>query len=182
MTVSGQQLQYTKAMRPVIAGKGLIQDYDGSGFIIEAYLNKTNRHFLREMFKKNLVDTKWLEMPSTLAIIIQFYVYNPNLQMMCEKRITIEFMETGGIINMEHDSVLINMRLYRTWQHSMQSYIICVLGLILTVTGIIDIKNEDEEKQQLEKEKNKALEEAAAEGEGEGEKKEEGQKTEQAKV
>ena len=57
-------------------------------------------------------------MDSTLAIIFQFYVYNPNLYIMNEKRIVIEFLETGGIINMEHDSLLINTKLYRTTLHS----------------------------------------------------------------
>jgi len=42
-------------------------------------------------------------MGSTLAIIMQFYVYNPNLYIMNEKRIVIEFLETGGFINLEHD-------------------------------------------------------------------------------
>lgn len=33
--------------------------------------------------------------------------------MIDEKRIVIEFLEPGGFINMEHESLLINMKLYR---------------------------------------------------------------------
>jgi hypothetical protein len=55
-------------------------------------------------------------MNSTLAIIFQFYVYNPNLYLINEKRIVIEFFETGGFYNLEHDSILINMKLTRTFE------------------------------------------------------------------
>ena len=44
---------------------------------------------------------------------MEFYVYNPNLHMVDEKRIVIEFLEQGGFINMEHDHILINTKLFR---------------------------------------------------------------------
>ena len=56
-------------------------------------------------------------MGSTLSIIISLYVYNPNLYVVDEQRIIIEFLETGGLINLGHDSLLINMKLYRKTTH-----------------------------------------------------------------
>jgi hypothetical protein len=66
------------------------------------------------MFVKEIINPKWLELNSTLAIIFQFNVYNPNLQLVSEKRIVLEFFETGGFINLEHDQVITNMKLSRT--------------------------------------------------------------------
>lgn len=59
------------------------------------------------------MDVNWLTLPSTLSIIISVYVYNPNLYIVDEQRIVIEFLETGGLINLGHESLLINMKLYR---------------------------------------------------------------------
>lgn len=41
-------------------------------------------------------------MDSTIAIMLEFYMYNPNLNQVAEKRIMVEFIETGGFINLEH--------------------------------------------------------------------------------
>jgi hypothetical protein len=42
-------------------------------------------------------------MDSTIAIGISFFIYNPNLYLLEEKRIVIEFLEPGGFINIEHE-------------------------------------------------------------------------------
>lgn len=56
-------------------------------------------------------------MGSTLSIILSVYVYNPNLYVIDEQRIIIEFLETGGLINLSHESLMINMKLYRSPWH-----------------------------------------------------------------
>jgi hypothetical protein len=81
-------------------------------------------------------------MGSTLSLIISVYVYNPNLFICDEQRIVIEFLETGGLINLGHESLLINMKLYRTTTHYLQSAAIIVLGFCLMVFGVRDIKND----------------------------------------
>lgn len=65
------------------------------------------------MFQEEIIDQNWIDDDASLAIVITFYVYNPNLYFIDEKRIAIEFLEPGGFINMEHESLLINMKLYR---------------------------------------------------------------------
>lgn len=59
------------------------------------------------------MDSNWIYDPATLAIIIQFNIFNPNLEMLLNKRLVIEFIETGGFINFEHDAIMVNTRLYR---------------------------------------------------------------------
>ena len=44
------------------------------------------------MFYKEIIETGWIDNPSTLAIIVSFNVYNPNLMMYAEKTFTIEFL------------------------------------------------------------------------------------------
>lgn len=104
-------------------------------------------------------------MNSTLAIKIQFTVYNPNLALLAEKRIIIEFLETGGFINLEHDSVLLNSKLTRTTFNQIQSYILLILGIVLTATGIYSI-NEEAENERMIKELQAAAADAEEEGEG----------------
>ena len=98
-----------------------------------------------------MIDSNWLRMESTLAIIIQFIVYNPNLQILNEKRIVLEFLETGGFINMENEQLLINMKLYRLPKHSIQGAIIMLNGLVLCILSFIDIRKEIQEQIELER-------------------------------
>jgi hypothetical protein len=81
-------------------------------------------------------------MDSTISVMLEFYLYNLNLYQVAEKRIIIEFIETGGFINFEHQIMLINGMLYRSFAQQAQSIIIIVLGLGLFVLSFIDIKNE----------------------------------------
>ena len=73
----------------------------------------TNENFFADMFQREIIDQNWTTSPATLAFIMEFYVYNPNLHMVDEKRIVIEYLEQGGFINMEHDHILMNTRLFR---------------------------------------------------------------------
>lgn len=106
-------ISWTAPDRFISSGQGMLHTYDGSGFTKIVAFNMTNKNFFRQMFQEEIIDQGWIKMNSTLAIIMQFYVYNPNLYIMNEKRIIVEFLETGGFINLEHDQLLINMRLYR---------------------------------------------------------------------
>jgi len=80
-------------------------------------IDTTDENFFQKMFQEEIIDVDWLDMGSTLTIIISVYVYNPNLYIVDEQRIVIEFLETGGIINLGHESLLINMKLYRQFGH-----------------------------------------------------------------
>lgn len=48
--VNGKEKNFTQQSNAVTAGKGLVNEYDGSGFIIDTILNKSNSHFFRDMF------------------------------------------------------------------------------------------------------------------------------------
>jgi hypothetical protein len=78
-------------------------------------MNISNPNFFADIFQKEVIDKKWLVMDSTIAFIIEFYMYNPNLYQIGEKRMIIEFIETGGFINLEHQVMLINGMLYRSF-------------------------------------------------------------------
>lgn len=63
-------------------------------------------------------------------------MYNPNLFMINQKRFVIEFLETGGFINFEHDSILVNTRLYRNLSMEIQSIAILLNGLIMFILSV----------------------------------------------
>lgn len=65
-------------------------------------MNLSDPNFFADIFQREIIDKKWLVMDSTIAIMLEFYLYNPNLFQVAEKRIIVEFIETGGFINMEH--------------------------------------------------------------------------------
>jgi hypothetical protein len=106
-------LDYTVTDRLVPMARGFLNVYSGDGYEKLIKINTEDEDFFRKMFKEQIMDVKWLEMGSTLSIIISVYVYNPNLYIVDEQRIVIEFLETGGLINLGHESLLINMKLYR---------------------------------------------------------------------
>ena len=108
---------YNSNSRFVSSGWGLVNEYDGSGFSKVVKLdhnNPLNKNFFYELIKKELIDSEWIEMDSTLALLFIFNIYNPNYHMAQEKRFLIEFLETGGLINMEHGATMVNAKLYRT--------------------------------------------------------------------
>ena len=94
--------------------------------------------------------------------------------MIDEKRIVIEFLEPGGFINLEHESLLINMKLQREIHQHVQSAIIFVMGIAVMAFSIIDIKKENQEMQ------NEAKVEEGENEENEDEENEEQQVTENA--
>lgn len=75
-------------------------------------------------------------MPSTLVLLFIFNVYNPNLQMIQEKRFLIEFLETGGLINLEHSARNINAKLFRNLTDNVQGALLVVSGLGLCSLSI----------------------------------------------
>ena len=92
---------------------GMLHTYNGNGFTKIVKLDMSDPNYFRNTMVEEVINTGWVSKESTLSIIIQLNVYNPNLFIVNQKRIVIEFLETGGIINLEHDSILTNMRLYR---------------------------------------------------------------------
>ena len=59
--------------------------------------------------------------------------------MFAEKTFTIEFLQTGGIINFEHNTIFANMRLYRYSGQNINSILVMVSGFILIALSIYDI-------------------------------------------
>ena len=51
------------------------------------------------MFQAEIVDQGWLTNDATVAILLEFQIYNPNLYMLAKKSFVLEFMEAGGFIN-----------------------------------------------------------------------------------
>ena len=68
--LDGKEINYTVSSRSVSAAKGLINDYDGSGFIKDIKLNRSDIDYFKTMVQKELIDSGWFSMNSTLAVII----------------------------------------------------------------------------------------------------------------
>ena len=103
-------LEPTKGFR----AQGFTNIYN-EGFVKVIPMNISNPNFFADIFQTEVIDKRWLVMDSTIAIMIEFYLYNPNLSQVAEKRMIIEFIETGGFINLEHQVMLMNMKLYRSF-------------------------------------------------------------------
>lgn len=88
-----------------------------------------NTHYFYQAFKQEFLNQGWTHDPSMLAVTMSMYIYNPNLWILQEKRITIEWLDSG-FINMEHDVILINMKLYRNLDQNVSSSIIIGNGII----------------------------------------------------
>ena len=73
---------------------GLINQYYDNGhrkIVKMDYENDAN--FFQHLISKEILETGWIDMNTTIAIVIQYYIYNQNLKMSAEKRIVIEFLE-----------------------------------------------------------------------------------------
>ena len=123
------------------------------------------------MFQQHIIDQGWLTDGATVALIMEFQVYNPNLYMLAKKTFVIEFMEAGGFINFQHETLMMNMRLYRTPFQSLISSILMIIGIVLTALSINQIKQENKAAKLLQNQL--ALEEGEEGGEDENAQKEE---------
>ena len=97
------------------------------------------------MFQREIIDQNWTRMNSTLAFIMQFYVYNVNLEMIDEKRVVVEFLEQGAFINLEHDSLLMNTKLYRNLSQNIQSISVMVQGACLVFLSVWDMREDNKD-------------------------------------
>lgn len=120
--------------------RGFVNSYQGKGHSKIVKMNMTNENFFRDFFKEEIIDRNFTKMQSTLSIIIQFVIYNPNLQLLQEKHFAIEYLEPGGIINFEHDTKLVNTKLYRSMGQNIQSILIMINGAIMFIISMIQIK------------------------------------------
>ena len=116
--------------------KGLINSYTGQGFTKEIAIDPSNPNFFKEMFQTHIIDEGWLNDGATVALLMEFQVYNPNLWMMAKKTFVIEFMEAGGFINFQHETLMINMRLYRSPFQNFFSSILMVIGIVLSALSV----------------------------------------------
>lgn len=122
--------KYDEPVRSVSVGRGLLNTYDGKGYTKVVPLNvKENSHFFYQAIKQEMVNQGWTKDPSMLAITLSYHIYNPNLWILQEKRVTIEWLDSG-FINLEHDVILINMKLYRNIDQNISSSIIIGNGII----------------------------------------------------
>lgn len=69
--------------------------------------------------------------------------------MINQKRFVIEFLETGGFINFEHDSILVNTKLYRNASMNVQTTLILINGFVMFFLSVLQIKKDAEEEKAL---------------------------------
>lgn len=122
--------EYDEPIRSISVGRGLLNTYDGKGYTKVVPFNmKNNTHFFYQAIKQEMFNQNWTRDPSQLAVTLSWYIYNPNLWILQEKRVTIEFLDSG-FINLEHDVILVNMKLYRNLDQNISSSIIIANGII----------------------------------------------------
>lgn len=73
------QLNYSEPQGIVSNGNGMLHKYQGNGYQKVVKFDTSDPNFFRKTIQDEVIQPKWLRMESTLAIIIQFVVYNPNL-------------------------------------------------------------------------------------------------------
>lgn len=130
---------------------GFVNNYKG-GYSKSVKMNLTDPEFFRNLFTEEIIDQGWSRMKASVAVIMQFYVYNPNMRMIAEKSIGFEFLEPGGFINVEHTIRITNTKLFRKPIHKARSAIIIILGIFLFFLSYKDILQDDLEAREREQE------------------------------
>jgi hypothetical protein len=65
-------------------------------------VNFNDTEFFARTIQNEIIKKNWFQYEATVAVIIQWWLYNPNLEIIAEKTLVIEFIESGGFINVEH--------------------------------------------------------------------------------
>ena len=97
----------------------------------------------KKLFQEQIIDAGWIQDPSTLAIIISFFIYNPNTYLAQEKKLAIEFLTPGLFINLEHSMSMVNTKLYRNDAQTAVSTIAIVLGFVLVGLSLYQVHLEE---------------------------------------
>lgn len=85
-------------------GKGFINKYDGTGYTKTIAIDMSDPNFFASTFRNEVLNQNWYSSDDdeTLNVVIEFLIYNPNIDMLAKKNFVIEFLEAGPIINIEH--------------------------------------------------------------------------------
>ena len=62
--------------------RGFLNEYDGSGYTQIVKLNMSDENYFRDFFMTEILHQNLTQLNSTLSIIVQFVVYNPNLKLL----------------------------------------------------------------------------------------------------
>lgn len=114
-----------------------------------------NENFFRDMFQKEIVDPGWIHEESTLNIILSFFVYNPNLYLIQERTVNIEFIDVGGFINIDHQPIIANIKFGRNVSDDANTALITIISLILISLQLYIISCDLEDKELYEAHQNK---------------------------
>ncbi len=72
---------------------GLVSRYGGGGFVQDLSLNHTEAALQLEILKNN----SWLDR-GTRVVFLDFTVYNGNINLFCQIKLTVEFPASGGAV------------------------------------------------------------------------------------
>ena len=81
ITGISKKIEFSES-QSISENKGFLNKYNGAGYKLDIKLDFTDKDFFKNTYKKEIMDRNWTADASTLAIIIQFNIYNPNLQML----------------------------------------------------------------------------------------------------
>ena len=95
----------------------------------------------------------------TLVNIMAFNIYNPSINVLQSFKLIFQFTPSG-LITVDYDNFLVSLKLYATNFQTILSILIYIIGFILLVISIIDMRRQHKQKQSeilLEQEQSKKL-------------------------
>lgn len=93
----------------MIESRGMIESYPERGIYKTFPITKDSWN---ATIQKELVDSAFLD-ESRLAFIMTFNVFNPSVNLLQAFKLIFNF-QNGGIILMEYDVIMVNLKLFAT--------------------------------------------------------------------
>jgi Polycystin cation channel len=84
------------------------------------------------------VDSKFID-EITLAFIMTFNVFNPSVNLLQAFKLIFNF-QAGGIILLEYDVVMVNLKLFSSDELNTYAVLIFIIGSVLLVISVIDMR------------------------------------------
>lgn len=72
-------------------------------------------------------------------MVMTFNVYNPSVNILQAFKLIFNF-QNGGIILLEYDVIMINLRLFSTDKQQTYAVLIFIIGSILFLISVIDMR------------------------------------------
>eukprot|EP00347_Sterkiella_histriomuscorum_P019102 403342941 len=131
----------------VVSARGQIYTFQRIGHFKNVQVRDDNSNFQwSQAIDQNIIQPNWLDAQS-LVFIITLNMYNQNTNLLQAFKLIFQF-QANGIITLEQDSILINMKLYSSNFLIALSALIYIIGFILLAISILDVRRQRKQRQQ----------------------------------